>query len=203
MAVDDINAGGGIHGCNIELIMKDDCNDPATAVKVDGELIRENVAAIIGHIHSPTTIAAVPIINKAKMVMISPIAATSRLTGIDDYFFRIDPPALGKSILQAQYAYRLGLRKMTGIYDDSFIPEYRGLTEKIHNEGAAIVMQIVHGGSNSAYMVNERRVIAPSGVENIAMKTTHMHFNSLDILTPCLRITCSEPALISVNRPGR
>jgi len=118
MAVDDINAGGGIHGHKIELIMKDDRDDPATAVKVDRELIREHVAAIIGHIHSPTTIAAVPVMNKAKMVMISPIAATSRLSGIDDYYFRIDPPALAKSILQARYAYRLGLRKMTGIYDD-------------------------------------------------------------------------------------
>lgn len=72
-------------------------------------------------------------------------------------------------------------QKMTGIYDDSFIPEYRGLTEKIHNEGAAIVMQIVHGGSNSAYMVNERRVIAPSGVENIAMKTMPQEMSRAEI----------------------
>lgn len=38
---------------------------------------------------------------------------------------------------------------MMGIYDDSFIPEYKKLTDMAHSYGANIVMQITYGGSRS------------------------------------------------------
>ena len=37
--------------------------------------------------------------------------------------------------------------RMLGIYDDSFVPEFRALTDMAHAHGTAIVSQIVYGGS--------------------------------------------------------
>ena len=37
--------------------------------------------------------------------------------------------------------------RMLGIYDDSFVPEYRELVERLRARGARVVSQIVYGGS--------------------------------------------------------
>jgi 2,4-dienoyl-CoA reductase-like NADH-dependent reductase (Old Yellow Enzyme family) len=53
---------------------------------------------------------------------------------------------------------------MLGIYNDSFIPEYRAFTEKIKNEGTNIIMQIVYGGSFTNFETENRLIWGPSAV---------------------------------------
>lgn len=60
---------------------------------------------------------------------------------------------------------------MMGIYDDSFIPEYKEFTNKIHNLGANIIMQIVYGGSMTTFNVGERTIWGPSTMQNEATGT--------------------------------
>jgi len=53
-----------------------------------------------------------------------------------------------------------------GIYDDSFISEYKKLTDMVHGYNAKIVLQLVHYGSHVIGEVgNNKRVLAPSAVE--------------------------------------
>ncbi|WP_455537953.1 NADH:flavin oxidoreductase [Terrisporobacter sp.] len=59
---------------------------------------------------------------------------------------------------------------MMGIYDDSFIPEYKEFTDKIHDLGANIVMQIVYGGFMTNFNVGERTIWGPSTMENEVTK---------------------------------
>lgn len=53
---------------------------------------------------------------------------------------------------------------MLGIYDDSFVPEYRAFTEKIKAEGANIILQIVYGGSATDFNPAGREIWGPSAV---------------------------------------
>jgi len=53
---------------------------------------------------------------------------------------------------------------MLGIYNDSFIPEYKKFTEKIQAEGANIVMQIAYGGSFTTFNPESRQIWGPSAV---------------------------------------
>lgn len=55
---------------------------------------------------------------------------------------------------------------MMGIYDDSFIPEYKDFTQKIHNLGSNIIMQIVYGGFMTNFNVGERTIWGPSTIKN-------------------------------------
>jgi len=71
--------------------------------------------------------------------------------------------------------------KMMGIYDDSFIEEYRKLTDIIHSHGSAIIMQLVHGGSNTGYNVANRTLLAPSAVENRSEKTMPKEMSKAEI----------------------
>ncbi|GAB6099338.1 NADH:flavin oxidoreductase [Halanaerocella petrolearia] len=61
---------------------------------------------------------------------------------------------------------------MLGIYNDSFIDEYRELTELVHNEDSNIILQIAYGGSQTTYQPDNREIWGPSAVENLATGVT-------------------------------
>ncbi len=60
---------------------------------------------------------------------------------------------------------------MMGIYDDTFIPEYQQLTERVHQHGSRIVLQVAYGGTKTTYAVGERTIFAPSVVPEQATGT--------------------------------
>ena len=118
LAVEEINGKGGIHGRPVELIVKDDQQNPATALRVDRELVNEGVVAIIGHMTSTMSMVAIPFANKEKILMISPTTSTNKVTGIDDYFIRVIPPNKSETDHLAHQAFTvMGLKKMAVIYD--------------------------------------------------------------------------------------
>jgi len=52
-----------------------------------------------------------------------------------------------------------------GIYDDAVIPEWRAITDRVHEHGARIAMQIAHGGRQTkAKALGGRQAVAPSAV---------------------------------------
>lgn len=55
---------------------------------------------------------------------------------------------------------------LMGIYDDSFIEEYKTFTDEIHSLGANIIMQIVYGGFMTTFNVGERVIWGPSTTKN-------------------------------------
>jgi len=117
LAVNEINEAGGINGRLIELIVKDDQNDAERALEVDKELIDEGVVAIIGHATSTMTKAVVPLINKKNILLISPTASTTDLSGIDDFLVRITPLSDAEMKALAKLANNLNIQKIAVIYD--------------------------------------------------------------------------------------
>ncbi len=53
---------------------------------------------------------------------------------------------------------------MMGIYDDSFIDEYRKMTRTVHDHGSKIILQIAYGGTKTTYNLGKRTIFAPSNV---------------------------------------
>ena len=104
LAVETVNAAGGINGRRLELIAKDDGNTPEQALQVDQELIRSGVVAVIGHFTSAQTMAALPLFDKNKVVMLSPTTSTPLLTGKKDFFFRTILDNSHQSVELAHYA---------------------------------------------------------------------------------------------------
>lgn len=90
LVVKDVNARGGIKGAPIELVVVDDQCKPEAAANVATKLVSEGVKAVVGHICSGPTIAALPIYRDARIVSISPSATTPEFTqsGKYKYFFR-------------------------------------------------------------------------------------------------------------------
>lgn len=56
--------------------------------------------------------------------------------------------------------------RMMGIYSDSFIDEYKRLTDAVHRRGSKIILQVVYGGSFTWFNTGERVIWGPSAVTN-------------------------------------
>ena len=72
---------------------------------------------------------------------------------------------------------------MMAMNDDRFIPEHRGLTNKVKAEGASIVMQIVYGGSATRMGTEGVTIWGPSAVEHPMSKVTPLEMTRKDIRT--------------------
>lgn len=80
MAVDDINATGGIRGERLALTMADDGCDPRKAVDVATNFATAKVKAVIGHYCSGASIPASKVYEKAGILQISPASTHPKLT---------------------------------------------------------------------------------------------------------------------------
>jgi branched-chain amino acid transport system substrate-binding protein len=77
-AVDAINAGGGVKGRKIEIVMRDTQGDPTKAVNATQELIsQQKVHAIWGPVNSGEALATTPIMGRAKIPDIHPCVVES------------------------------------------------------------------------------------------------------------------------------
>jgi branched-chain amino acid transport system substrate-binding protein len=122
LAIEQINAAGGLAGCPLELVVRDDLGTSEGAQNADRELIEADVVAIIGHATSSQTIAGLAITNPAKMVMLSPTTTTPALSGKDDFFFRITCDLEDRAGALAQRIYHdRHLTKTSVIYDSNNI----------------------------------------------------------------------------------
>jgi len=81
LAVDEINAAGGIDGKQIEVVDKDNKSETAEAASVTTNLVTQSkVSAIVGPATSGATAAAVANATKAGVPLISPSATQDGLT---------------------------------------------------------------------------------------------------------------------------
>jgi len=73
--------------------------------------------------------------------------------------------------------------RMMGIYNDSFIDEYKKLTDSVHKKGSRIILQIVYGGTFTWYNTSDRVIWGPSAVTNKLSNVTAKEMTIDDIRT--------------------
>src|SRR5215467_12610871 len=73
LAVQEINAAGGINGRQIELITRDTQSDPTKAVNAAAELTHgEKVSVVFGPVNSGEALAVVPLLARANVPQLHP-----------------------------------------------------------------------------------------------------------------------------------
>ncbi len=120
LVTEAVNGAGGVLGRQIELVVEDDQCKEDQAANAATKLLGEGVVAVIGHICSGATEAALPIYLDSKVVVISPSATNPPLTQSGNYpnFFRTIAPDDAQAQLQVRYAVdKLGLKKFAVIHD--------------------------------------------------------------------------------------
>jgi len=80
LAIEDINAAGGVLGKKLDLEFGDDACDPKQAVAVANQMTGNNVALVAGHYCSGSSIPASKVYAEANMVQISPASTNPAFT---------------------------------------------------------------------------------------------------------------------------
>ena len=89
MAVEEINASGGLKSRKIKVIYEDDGGEPQKSVSAVQKLINvDKVLAILGPMWSSCVLAVAPIVESKGVVILSPTASSPKITYAGDYIFR-------------------------------------------------------------------------------------------------------------------
>lgn len=90
LAIDEINAAGGVLGKKIDLITEDDQSEQGQSATIVRKLItRDGVVAILGEVASGRSLEAAPICQQYKIPQISPASTNPKVTEMGDYIFRV------------------------------------------------------------------------------------------------------------------
>lgn len=91
LAVDDINAKGGLLGRKIELVKFDDKGDSMEAASVAQRIVNDqDLVAVIGHVFSGCSLAAGPIYSRGKVPMMAVASTNPKVPSAGNYVFRIN-----------------------------------------------------------------------------------------------------------------
>lgn len=113
VAVEEINAAGGVNGRQFELVTEDSKCDPQAGGTAAQKLVSvDQVKIILGGACSGETLAASKITEPAKVLIMSPSASSPDVSTAGDFVFRTYPSDALAGKVAAAYAYKeLGARK--------------------------------------------------------------------------------------------
>ena len=113
LAVDEINAAGGIDGKQIEVVDKDNKSETAEAASVTTNLVTQSkVSAIVGPATSGATAAAVANATKAGVPLISPSATQDGLKVKITSLSELSKIASKEKLSQTMFLINCKLRKL-------------------------------------------------------------------------------------------
>jgi branched-chain amino acid transport system substrate-binding protein len=119
LAIEQVNAAGGVLGKKIDLISEDNQSKPGESATIVKKLItRDHVVAVLGEVASSRSLEAAPICQQSKIPMISPSSTNPKVTETGDYIFRVcfTDPFQGK--LLAEFALKTLKSKKIALLSD-------------------------------------------------------------------------------------
>src|SRR5581483_9926450 len=146
LAIEEINAAGGVLGRKIDLVTEDDQSkpgEPSTAVR---KLIaRDKVVAILGEVASSRSLEAAPVCEASRIPMISPSSTNPKVTQIGRYIFRVcfvDPfqgTVLAKFAKDTLHAHRVAL--LTSVSSAYSVGLARFFRDRFTADGGEIALE--------------------------------------------------------------
>lgn len=153
LAVEEINADGGINQRDIKILEMDDQALTMEGIKIAQELVNNpQVKAVIGHWDSHVTLPAASIYENAGVLMMTAMATSPKLTqNGHKYIFRNVPSDEKMGGEMAAFASEQGLRRMAIYYSDT---DYgRGLANSFEKVAQSMNVRIV---DRATYFINEQ-----------------------------------------------
>ncbi len=173
MAVEEINAAGGVLGKDIVLVGQDDGTDPEVAGAGADSLLADGVDFIVGPAGSSIALSVLDKITGAGIPMCSPSNTGVQFTTVDDnggYYFRTAPP----DNLQAQVLADL-------------------IVEDGHQNVVVIAQSTEYGEGFAKYLVEELNALGATAADPILYDATAASFQA-----EAEQIAGAEPDAVAV-----
>lgn len=166
VAMQDINAAGGVKGAKAEAIIADDACDANVAARALDRLISQGVKAVMGTGCSNVTLALLDKVKSSKVSMCSGANTAPQLSTApsDGYFARtsisqaLQGPVLGQLVLQDGHSSIAIMSRA-----DPFSEGLAGATRKLlESRGATVTKYIVYDPAQTAFESEVSAVAATS-----------------------------------------
>ncbi len=187
MAVEEINANGGLLGGRSIQIRERDDNESITQGRLVAQEFAEetDVVAVIGHAYSSISIPASPLYEFNGVLMLSPAATSPHLTrrGFTRVFRNlISDDQIGQVL--ADYAFSQGYQRVMIIYRDEAYG--RDLSNVFETEAARLGVEVV-----------DRRIYSSVDFERIIRDWAEQEFDAILIAT-----SSAQDAALFIKRAG-
>ncbi|MES2191779.1 MAG: ABC transporter substrate-binding protein [Pseudomonadota bacterium] len=119
LAVEEINAAGGVNGKKLELITRDDNANPGDAVRVAEELVsREKIDVLTGTFLSNTGLAVADFAKQKKFFFLAGEPLTDKMTwqGGNQYTYRLRPGTYMQAAMLVPEAVKLKKKRWAIVY---------------------------------------------------------------------------------------
>lgn len=155
LALEEINAAGGVLGQPLRVITKDNQSKPGETSTAVRELITRNkVVALIGEVASGRSLEAAPIAQRSGIPMISPASTNEKVTETGDHIFRvcfIDP---FQGTVCAKFARKLGVTKaaiLTDVSKDYSLGLAKSFEKEFVAEGGVVTGKQSYSGGDKDF----------------------------------------------------
>lgn len=208
MAVDEINAAGGILGRQVQLIIRDDGGDPTKALTAAQELVeKQGVTIIAGTTLSSPGLAMAPYLTEQKVVQFGSTSSDS----LNDpqkfpYAFSQSTPASLQAVAMVKYvadimkAKKVGIISETAAYGQAAMTAYKQELEK-KGLPAPVVETYPQGAADMSAQLNNLKKAGVEVILSAALTTDAVriikNFKSIGWSVPYLgSVDLGTPAVI-------
>ena len=117
---DRLNAQGGVAGRKVELRALDDGYEPERCAANTQRLISEGAFALFGYVGTPTSVAALPLIERARIPLFAPLTGADALRQrqLDGLVFNVRASYADETALIVRQLTQLGLNKVAVFYQN-------------------------------------------------------------------------------------
>lgn len=150
LAMDEINAAGGIGGDSLVLEFRNDSADGARAARIAQEFVDDpRISAVVGHVTSGAMLAAAKVYD-GQLAAVATTASSAALTGISPWAFRVISSDSANGVDLARFAQRLGKRRAAVLYENDAYG--RGLADNFRRnfEGEVIALDPMDADASRA-----------------------------------------------------
>lgn len=154
LAVEQINAAGGVDGKKIELVVADDQTQPAQAIPLANRFIGDGIKAVVSGSYSGPTRAAAGVFQNAKIPYLAAYAVHPDITRTGNYVFRtsimgeVQGKAAAKLIADVMKKKKLTLLSLNNDFGQALAA---GLKEVAPKMGLQIVSEYSYGMSDRQF----------------------------------------------------
>lgn len=168
MAITEVNERGGIAGQKVQALYRDSQGSPHLATAALADLVHLRVAAVVGDILSPPTLAMARFAEMNQTVLVTPAATAPELANAGRYTFQVWPPDRLQAETAAEWVLRKGWSK-----------------------AGLLAMQNAHGDTLAGFLRNRFEAMGGTIVVAEAYLPDHLDFRPL-----LLRVGRARPDVV-------
>ncbi|ABE45925.1 ABC transporter substrate-binding protein [Polaromonas sp. JS666] len=164
-----VNAAGGIHGREIELITADDAGNPETTLANTKKLLDQRVFSLFGYYGSPQVTAVNSLLKDSDLLLFGPMAGADELRGsLYPNVYSVRPGYSEEAIVITRHAETLGMRKLAILHarDPESLAALDSAERTMTGMGANLLLKAPLEGTDKVLAVKAESVLlisAPKG----------------------------------------